>query len=172
MNTIVNLYRHTIYSKYSTHYFYNIVLYPLHFSIHRRFITTTKHYKLYKFSQAHQGKHARVLTCSESASAARYHQALTDQFPWSRCRGAQQVPMATTRRHREPELRNPLRPRAQQRSATSEYSPLRDSSRPRTQQRPAISIPRSRDTSGSGSALWEPPHYSQTHSPEKSPVRA
>ena len=32
MNTIVNHYRHTIYSKYSTHYFYNIALYPLHFS--------------------------------------------------------------------------------------------------------------------------------------------
>ena len=27
-----NHYRHTIYSKYFTHYFNNIVLYPLHFS--------------------------------------------------------------------------------------------------------------------------------------------
>ena len=33
MKTIVNPYRHTIYSIYSAHYFYNIALYPLHFSI-------------------------------------------------------------------------------------------------------------------------------------------
>ena len=32
MKAIVSPYRHTTYSIYSTHYFYNIVLYPLHFS--------------------------------------------------------------------------------------------------------------------------------------------
>ena len=32
MNTNVNHFRHTIYSKYSAHYFCNIALYPLHFS--------------------------------------------------------------------------------------------------------------------------------------------
>ena len=34
MKAIASHYRHAIYSKYSTHYFYNIALYPLHFSNH------------------------------------------------------------------------------------------------------------------------------------------
>ena len=34
MNTNVSHFRHTIYSKYSAHYFYNIALYPLRFSTH------------------------------------------------------------------------------------------------------------------------------------------
>ena len=33
MKTIVSHFRHTIYRIYTAHYFYNIVLYPLHFSM-------------------------------------------------------------------------------------------------------------------------------------------